>query len=76
MPGDPSVPPELDALKTELVLITGGSFLMGTIYEEGLEAMDECALYGATCSDPATLIQDSTPPHQVTVDSFMMEKNL
>ena len=72
-PGGVTIPPELDALKTELVMITGGTYLMGTTYEEGIQAMDECAVYGATCTDPATLIQDSTPPHQITVDSFMME---
>lgn len=72
LPQGPSLPPELDALKTEMVTVTGGTFLMGTTAEEGIKALDECALYGKVCDDPSW-VQDSTPPHQVTVDSFQME---
>jgi formylglycine-generating enzyme required for sulfatase activity len=72
LPGPLAVPAELDAIKTDMVPVTGGTFLMGTTYEEGLQALDECAIYGTTCDDPSW-VQDSTPPHQVTVDSFMME---
>lgn len=72
LPTGPSIPPALDAIKTDMVNITGGSYLMGTTLEEARQAMDECALYGKVCDD-VTIMQDSVPPHQVTVDSFQME---
>jgi len=72
LPSGPAVPPELDAIKTELVPVTGGTFMMGTTLEEATKAMDECALYGKACTD-LSWVSDSTPPHQVTVDSFEME---
>ncbi|MBN1678703.1 MAG: SUMF1/EgtB/PvdO family nonheme iron enzyme [Anaerolineae bacterium] len=65
------LPPELDAIKSELAPVTGGTFLMGTTTEEASQAIDECALYDTTC--PIEWVQDSTPTHQVTVDSFEME---
>ncbi|NLX10057.1 MAG: SUMF1/EgtB/PvdO family nonheme iron enzyme [Chloroflexi bacterium] len=67
-----SLPPELDSIKTEMVLVTGGSYMMGTNLEEANQAMDECALYGKTCDD-LSWVSDSTPAHQVTVDSFNMD---
>lgn len=67
-----SIPPELDAIKTELASITGGTFLMGTTLDEAKQAMDECALYDRSCTD-LSWVSDSTPRHQVTVDSFEME---
>lgn len=72
MPGGPVIPPELDGIKTEMVPITGGIFTMGTLAEEALRAMDQCALYGKTCDDP-NWVSDSTTPHQVTIDSFQIE---
>lgn len=67
------IAPELDAIKTTMVPVTGGTFIMGTNLEEGKQAMDECAIYGKTCTDPNLLIADSIPPHETTVDSFEME---
>lgn len=72
LPQGPQIPPALDAIKTEMVTVTGGTFMMGTTLEEGKQAMDECALYGKSCPDP-NWIADSIPPHQTTVDSFEME---
>jgi formylglycine-generating enzyme required for sulfatase activity len=72
LPSGPTVPPELDAIKTELVPVTGGTYMMGTTLEEATNAMDECALYGKACTD-LNYVSDSTPPHQATVDSFEME---
>ncbi len=72
LPEAPAIPPELDAIKTEMVEVTGGTFQMGTTLEEGMQAMDECATYGKVCDDP-NWISDSIPPHQTTVDSFEME---
>ncbi len=71
-PQAPTIPAELDAIKTEMVLVPGGTFLMGTTWEEGKQAMDACASYNKSCTDLAW-ISDSIPTHQVTVDSFQMD---
>lgn len=71
-PQPAAIPPELDAIKTDLVPITGGTFMMGTTLEEGMQAIDECAQYGKTCNDP-NWVADAIPAHATTVDSFMME---
>lgn len=60
------------ALKTDMIIIPGSTFTMGTSAEEGQEAMDECMVYGRTCTD-LNLVSDSIPPHAVTLDSFQME---
>jgi formylglycine-generating enzyme required for sulfatase activity len=67
----PAIPPELDALKTELAAVTGGTYLMGTTLEEASQARDECATYGKECQ--IEWASDSTPTHQVIVDGFEME---
>jgi formylglycine-generating enzyme required for sulfatase activity len=67
----PAVDPTLDAMKTTLAQVDGGTFLMGTTIQEASEAVDECALYGKTCDINST--SDSIPAHQTTVDSFQME---
>ncbi|MEW6577587.1 MAG: SUMF1/EgtB/PvdO family nonheme iron enzyme, partial [Chloroflexota bacterium] len=72
LPQPPAIPPELDAIKTELAEVTGGTFMMGTTLEEATQAMDECQLYGKTCED-LSWVSDSTPPHQTTVDTFAIE---
>jgi sulfatase modifying factor 1 len=69
--GEPIIPTALDAIKTDMVPVTGGTFMMGTTTEEASQAVDECALYDATC--PLEWVSDSTPAHQVTVDSFQIE---
>ncbi|GAB4418937.1 MAG: hypothetical protein Kow00106_15080 [Anaerolineae bacterium] len=72
LPQPPAIPPELDAIKTDMARVTGGTFMMGTTVEEATQAMAECAVYGKTCED-FSWVSDSTPPHQTTVDSFDME---
>ena len=72
LPQGPAIPAELDAIKTEMVLVPGGTFLMGTTWEEGKQAMDNCTVYGKSCTDLAW-ISDSIPTHQVTIDSFQMD---
>jgi iron(II)-dependent oxidoreductase len=68
----PAVPAELQAIQSARVTIAGGTFQMGTTAEEGLAAVDECTVYEATnCT--ADMVQDSVPPHSVTVDTFDME---
>ncbi len=73
LPGPPAIPPRLDALKTDLARITGGTYMMGTTLEEANAALDECALYGKSCEGRLEWVEDSTPPHPTTVDSFDME---
>lgn len=72
LPQAAAVPSELDVIKSDTVPVTGGTFMMGTTLEEGKQAMDECGLYGKSCTD-LNWIQDSIPPHATTVDSFEME---
>jgi formylglycine-generating enzyme required for sulfatase activity len=72
LPSGPAIPSELDAIKTEMVTVDGGTYLMGTTLDEASAAMDECALYGTSCTD-LSWVQDSTPPHPTTVDTFQME---
>lgn len=72
LPAAPIIPPQLDAIKTEMVTVPGGTYLMGTTLDEASQAMDECALYGKTCTD-LSWVQDSTPAHPTTVDSIQME---
>ncbi len=62
----------LNNLKTDLVTIHGGTFMMGTTAEEAQTAMDECAAYGRTCTD-VNLVSDSLPAHAVTLNSYQME---
>lgn len=73
-PGDGAaeLAPELDAIKSEVIVVTGGSFLMGTTADEATGAMADCALYDKVC-DNFDWVSDSTPTHQVTVDTFQME---
>ncbi len=68
----PAVPPELQRIQSSRVTIPGGTFQMGTTMDEGLAAVDECALYEAmNCT--IEMVQDSVSPHPVTVDSFEIE---
>ncbi len=66
------LPETLLAGATTLVPIPGGTFTMGTTREEGLDAVDDCITRDAgTCDE--TMIIDSTPPHQVTLDNYQIE---
>lgn len=72
MPSAPAIPTELDAIKTDMVTVDGGTFQMGTTAEEAKTAMDDCATYGKSCTD-MTMVSDSIPAHTVTVDRYEME---
>jgi formylglycine-generating enzyme required for sulfatase activity len=62
----------LNALGTDLGLVSGGDFTMGTNQTEAAAAVSVCINeYGGTCD--IALAQDSFPPHRVILDSFMME---
>lgn len=73
LPQAPGIPPELDAIKTEMIPVTGGTFIMGTTPDEAAQARDDCATYGKTCDEYLSWVTDSFPTHQTTVDSFQME---
>jgi formylglycine-generating enzyme required for sulfatase activity len=63
----PAVPP------TELITVQGGIFKMGTTTKEAQQAVDDC-----TSRDKGKceigMAQDSYPPHDVTVNTFALEK--
>jgi formylglycine-generating enzyme required for sulfatase activity len=63
----PSIP------DTELVTVAGGIFEMGTTTKEAQQAVDDC-----TSRDKGkcelSMAEDSFPPHNVTVNTFRMEK--
>jgi formylglycine-generating enzyme required for sulfatase activity len=65
-------PADLAGIITQLVTVNGGTFQMGTTFQEVGQAVDECKnVYQANCQ--ADWGQDSSPPHPVTVNSFQME---
>lgn len=68
--------PRLDrlvALASPLLSVSGGSFTMGTTFEEINAAVNECVNRdGGNCL-PA-YGEDSFPPHTVTVDDFWIEE--
>ncbi len=67
-----AVPEPLQGKLTELRRVDGGTFLMGTTAQEVAAAVTECTnVYQGVCT--LAYGEDSSPPHQVTVDSFQME---
>ena len=72
---DAGVSQSLRALASEVRLVSGGQFQMGTTVAEVIAAVDEClAGYGG---DPGSCQpsygEDAQPQHAVTVSSFNME---
>lgn len=65
------IPPELAAIISPLVPVDGGTFEMGTTIAEVRTAVDACVADGGNCQ--ISWGEDSSPPHAVTVDSFLME---
>jgi formylglycine-generating enzyme required for sulfatase activity len=65
----------LRALSSEVVLVTGGQFQMGTTIGEVTAAVDEClAGYGgAAGACQVSYGEDAQPQHAVTISSFNME---
>ncbi len=74
-PGVPvvSISPELSAIRTELVLVDGGTFRMGTTQDEGSAAVADCVSRDTGTCQP-DWVADSIPAHDVYVDSFQIEK--
>ena len=66
------VPEILQVLRSLAVSVPGGTFTMGTVLDEVVQAINECTVRdGGTCL--AAFAEDSYPAHPVTVDAFMME---
>jgi formylglycine-generating enzyme required for sulfatase activity len=65
----------LRLIASDLAPIPGGTYTMGTTAAEVIQAVNEClAGYGGNpgaCSP--SMGEDSSPPHNVTVDSFFLE---
>lgn len=67
-----SVPTMLLSVASQLVPVEGGTFTMGTTTSEVANSVRECIEQGGSC-EPATA-DDSLPAHEVTVDSFLIER--
>ncbi len=64
----------LIGMQTELGLVSGGDFTMGTNQAEAAAAVSVCLNdYKGSCD--ISYAQDSFPPHRVVLDSFQMELN-
>lgn len=71
---DSGVPPELELLVSDMVQVNAGSFSMGTTPQEVNAAVVNCEQRdNAGCQ--VEWGQDSTPPHSVTLDTFMLEEH-
>lgn len=67
------IPDALQGLVSDLLVVDGGTFLMGTTPQEAAVAVNECQTVDqGTCE--LTWAEDSFPQHSVTIDSFRMEK--
>ncbi len=67
------VPPQMVSIVSQLVPVEGGTFTMGTVPAEVANAVRECLDQGGTCVTADA--DDSLPAHEVTVDSFLIERN-
>jgi len=64
---------EPDIVKTDLVVINGGIFKMGTTQTEAKQALTDCTVRDkGRCEDG--MVDDSLPEHNVTVNTFRIEK--
>lgn len=67
------IPPELLDIATDLIVIDGGTFQMGTTPQEVGVAVRECIdRDGGLCQ--AEFGQDSYPEHAVTLDTYQIEE--
>jgi formylglycine-generating enzyme required for sulfatase activity len=70
---DEDIPPQLAAIISPMLPISGATFEMGTTLEEVRIAVDECVNRdGGICQ--LAYGQDAFPPHRVAVDAFMIEE--
>lgn len=71
--GDESaIPLPLQGLLTALVDVPGGTFTMGTAAAEVLTAVNACVADGGNCQ--LSFGEDSSPPHEVTLNAFQVEQ--
>jgi formylglycine-generating enzyme required for sulfatase activity len=66
------VPVPLQGILTTLLDIPGGTFTMGTTAAEVLTARNACVDEGGNCDISSG--EDSSPPHQLTLNAFRMEQ--
>ncbi|GIL12723.1 MAG: hypothetical protein BroJett038_14430 [Chloroflexota bacterium] len=67
-----AIPDALQGQLTELRAVDGGTFQMGTTAQEVAAAVNECVnVFEGNCL--LAYGEDSSPPHNVTVDPFQME---
>ena len=66
------IPDALRGQLSTLLPVAGGSFTMGTTPAEVLNAMQACVADGGNCQ--LAFGEDSSPPHNVTLDAFRMEQ--
>jgi formylglycine-generating enzyme len=67
------IPIALQDIISPMVVVDGGTYMMGTTGQEVANAVLECSqLDNATCQ--AEWGQDSYPAHSVTVDTFQMDR--
>jgi formylglycine-generating enzyme required for sulfatase activity len=67
------IPDSLQGIVSDLLVVDGGTFLMGTTAQEAAGAVNECQ----TVDEGNCVLawaEDSFPQHSVTVDTFRMEK--
>jgi formylglycine-generating enzyme required for sulfatase activity len=68
-----STPPELDAIKSNLVTVNGGQFQLGTTNIEILQAAQDCVSRdGGQCE--ASFGEDSLPAVPVEISTFSLEQ--
>jgi formylglycine-generating enzyme required for sulfatase activity len=66
-----ALPPSIP--QTELITVTGGIFEMGTTPKEVQQAVDDCVSRDKGRCD-VSMAEDAFPAHNVTVNTFRMEK--
>ena len=72
-PQEGEIPAILELLQSDLALVPGGTFQMGTTLQEAAQAVRECQdVFGGACE--ASMAEDSFPPRQVTISDFEIEQ--
>jgi formylglycine-generating enzyme required for sulfatase activity len=68
-----TIPAELDSIKSALITVAGGNFLMGTTSAEILQAAQDCVNRDGGQCDPV-FGEDSLPAVPVNLDTFSIEQ--
>ena len=67
-----SIPPALQGIITRLLEVPGGTYTMGTTAAEVAAAVNACVDEGGNCT--IAMGEDSSPPHEVTINAFQIEE--